>query len=117
MYGLTESSFSSHCASWELLFAPCLMPGKRLSQFVVTFTLASHTARRASCKLNAKSKRISDLPSVIWKRQEATKSITVSMSFISELCSLTTLCEIYQSLWGFLNLLNGLLTRISLDCF
>lgn len=64
--------------------------------------LASHTTRRASGKQNTKPKRTSDLPPVIWKRQETTKAITVSMSFISELCSMTALCVMYQSLWEFL---------------
>lgn len=95
--------FIPHWACRELLlFAICLIPGKRLSYFLMTFTLASHTTRRASCKQNKKPKRTSDLPPVIWKRQEATKAITVLMFFISEFLSLTALCEIYQSLWDFL---------------
>lgn len=83
----------------------------------MTFTLVSHTIRRVSCKQNRKLKRIFDLSPVIWKRQEATKTITVLMSFISEFHSL--LCGKSISLCGtFSNLLTGLLTRTrSLNSF
>lgn len=78
----------------------------------MTFTLVSHTTRRVSCKQNRKLKRTFDLSPVIWKRQEATKAITVLMSFICEFHSL--LCGKSISLCGtFSNLLTGLQNEIS----
>lgn len=90
--------------SFQRIVTVCHLPDfwQILSYFLMTFTLASHTTRRASSKQNIKPKRTSDFLPVIWKRQEATKAVTVLMAFISKFHSLTALWEIYESLWDFL---------------